>query len=236
MFGDVHYTQKQGVLLIFCANPHKSRLIRVLYTICITLRALPWVAYYENADHICTVSSGKKLFIMESGGFGSGSTSNCYYVDDDKVQTVGYAGEGLTHLEGDDFAVHPSAFDALTDPTTGMEMGGHTWKRYYIHWNGSGFDEYVGTEITQDALLQYAGASDILQQAWDQGYNIGTIISRENGIINVNLYRLEEGSQENQNLTLQVEGQSVSLVEIYTDMDDWVLRNSYGGVYRTAGF
>ena len=38
MFGDVHYTQKQGVLLIFYANPRKSRLIRVLFTICITLR------------------------------------------------------------------------------------------------------------------------------------------------------------------------------------------------------
>ena len=48
MFGDVHYTQKQGVLLIFYANPRKLRLIRVLFTICITLRHFRKGGSYEK--------------------------------------------------------------------------------------------------------------------------------------------------------------------------------------------
>ncbi len=192
-------------------------------------------AYYEGeGEHICTLSDGKKLFIMESGGFGSGSTSNCYYVTDDQVHTVAWAGEGLAHLSGDDFAIYPSAFDYYTDPATGADAGGHTWKRYYLKWTGTGFEEYIGTEISEDTLLQYSGAEEILQQAGSYGYSIGTIIARDNGIINVNLYTQTDGSRENQNLTLQVEGNQVSLVRIYDDTNDWLWSHSYGGMIRSC--
>ena len=68
----------------------------------------------------------------------------------------------MTHIKGKNFAIYPGAFDLMVD-STGMSVG-HTWKAYYLKWNGKKFVEYTGKRITLTQLKKYDGASSILKK------------------------------------------------------------------------
>ena len=193
-----------------------------------------YYADYHNPAGICKVSEKQKLFVMESGAGGSGSTSHCYYVKSGRVKTVAKAGEGLMQISGKQFAVHMSAFDSIENDGHGE---GHTYKRYYLKWTGTKFKEYKGTQISQKTLKKYTGASALLKKAKNEGYSIGTIFRRGNGIINVNLYKKEMyGGRVNENLTLKISGKKVKLVTAYANAANWIQKYSYRGVYKSSGF
>lgn len=120
-------------------------------------------AYIESGKHICKISGKAKLFVMEFGAGGSGSHSVCYYVKNGKpYQTANKFLEGLMQLKGKDFAIHPSAFDGNKDDN-GIYTG-HTWKRYWIKWNGKKFVEYKGKNISQKTLEKYKNGTQILKK------------------------------------------------------------------------
>lgn len=176
----------------------------------------------------CKVSKGRKLFVIEGWNGGSSSWSYCMSVSGGKCRSVKNSGEGLTHLSGKDFLVFPSAFDACK---TGRLMTGHTWKAYYIRWNGKKFVNYTGTLMSSKSLEKYEGAGDYLAQIKKAGYKIGKIYSRKNGIININIYKKDKYSVSYENVTLEKRGKIVDLVIHVKNGKDIVEKSSYGGIY-----
>lgn len=153
------------------------------------------------------------IFHAEEYHGGSGSVSYTWIVENGAPKTASVPESGdLEWAGGNDYYGYPDAFDMDDDGT------GHTWKRYYFFMDGGTLKEYGGITISQDELLEFNGAKELLQGKIDEGYSIGDIIYRENGVINVNLDR----GSENANLSLRYDETSVSYWE------------ENGGVYLTA--
>lgn len=192
--------------------------------------------YYSNSmKPVAKVNKKQKLFLVESGYYGSDSFSQCYYVKKGIVYKAAKAGSGLKHIKGKLFAVHPGAFDHYTSEGY---FSGHTYKRYYLKWTGSKFKEYTGKKISKSILKKYSGASSILKKAASNGFKIGTIYKRGNGIINVNLYKKNRYDTNYENLTLRIKGKKVQLVKLYgvSGSESWIDQYSYGGNYMASGF
>lgn len=193
-----------------------------------------------SPEGICTINAEQKLFVIEAGGGGSGSNSMCFYVNNGIPVPAPMCGENLRQTEGTEFTINPSAFDK--NVLDGTECG-HTWKKYYLHWTGTEFTEYVGQEMSLKELERFEGGLDVIQQAEAKGYFVGTIFYRDNGIINVNLYSEDYSTigrdgrpdRYNDNITLEVKNDAVSLVVVNHDAERWIEKYSYGGVYESAG-
>lgn len=154
------------------------------------------------------------LFTAEES-YGSKSTSYLWSVEDSAPVTVD-AGllEGFSYGGNGEFYSYPSALDMYADGT------GHTWKQYYFFMEGFEMREYGGIYISRAELEEFAGARQILESAEGEGYVIGEIIYRGNGVINVNMCR---DGYENENLTLRYDETSV------VDTGD-----RFGGIYELA--
>lgn len=98
----------------------------------------------------------------------------------------------LSQISGKDFSVIHEAYDM--DYTDGIGTG-HTWKPYYIRWNGKKFVEYKAKKITEDKFRGYDGAEDVLGQIRKIGYKVKTIYLRSNGLIHINVERKLTGEQ-----------------------------------------
>lgn len=161
------------------------------------------------------IGVGPCLYAAEIWYGGSGSTSAVWGVNGSAGAVA--LGDGFEGIEGGDvpneFYMYPTAFDLCPDGT------GHTWKRYYFFLDGLELKEYGGRRITRRSLEQLGGAAEILAAAEAEGWRIGEIYWRANGVINVNLH--DEWS--NDNLTLRVNGHAV------VDTGE-----RYGGVYEAA--
>lgn len=155
---------------------------------------------------------GPTLFAAEVWYGGSGSSSVVWGVRQGvAVQISGNGFEGFGSEDvPNEFYMYPSAFDMSPDGT------GHTWKRYYFFLDGLELKEYGGIRISRSQLEEADGAKAILQSAEAEGWTIGDIYYRANGIINVNL----KDNRSNDNLTLRLEGSAV------VDTGE-----RYGGVY-----
>lgn len=188
-----------------------------------------------KGNGICKVSKNQKLFLAEGSAGGSYSWSYCFYVKNGRAVSVKKTSEGLTHIKGKNFAIYPGAFDLMVD-SAGTSVG-HTWKAYYLKWNGKKFIEYTGKRITLAQLKKYAGASSILKKINKMGYKIGEIYYRKNGVINVNLIMEgEESWIRYENITFNVKGSKVSLKVNYKKGKNIVEKSSYGGRYSAKGF
>ena len=131
----------------------------------------------------------------------------------------------VTQEDGRNFSF---VFDAYDGASNG---DGHTWKKYYMYWDGEGFTEYGGLRISEAQLRTVEGASQWLDEAIAIGGTIGDIFYRENGIVNVN-YTTDggwrDGTVDNNNLTLYVADGTAQLVYY----DEATLQDSnQGGVY-----
>lgn len=178
------------------------------------------------------VSKKQRLFIIDSYAGGSGSKSYCFQVKSGKVRSVLDSGSGLKHGKGKEFTVIKEAFD--NDYGNDGLRTGHTYKVYYLKWTGKKFKEYKGTKISQKKLKKYSGAASVLNRAKTEGYRIGTIYKRGNGIININLYKNHTYGQTNENLTLKISGKKVKLVATYPKGSKWIYKYSYGGDYEKS--
>lgn len=131
-----------------------------------------------------------------------------------RCEIDGYATQGLRpDSESGDFTAVHSTYDITSD---GM---GHTWKNYWYYYSPESktFSPYIGTPISEDELLKYDGAAEILEKARSEGKSIAEIYRRDNGIININLtYSLNETDMNgdpaylNSFYTLKAEGGAVT--------------------------
>lgn len=192
-----------------------------------------YAVYDIPKEKVCKVSRKQKLFIAECGAFGSGSLSKCYYVKAGKAYEVKRAGEGLTHISGKNFAVHMSAFDAMS---TGGTMAGHTYKAYYLKWTGKAFKEYKAKKITVSKLKKYKGSGNVLKQIKKLGYKVKSVYYRSNGLIHINVVKNDGSDKIYNNVTLKVKSKKVFLVSHTKKGHDILGKSGYGGIYKSSGF
>lgn len=188
-------------------------------------------AVYRETVKVCKVSARQKLFICETGGYGSGSSSECFYVSSGSVIGVEKCGEGLKQISGKKFYITPSAFDMNSNGE------GHTWKTYYIKWTGREFKEYKVKQISLGKLKKYKNANKYINQARKLGYNVGDIYKRSNGIINVNLHKYDSRYDlvHNENITLRIKGKKVALVVDNKKGKNIIQKSSQAGSYQAYG-
>lgn len=127
--------------------------------------------------------------------------------------------------------VTEDTYDAEYDAEMDMYVG-HTWKRYYLYWDGE-FHEYGGTLMTEEELLVFDGAQAALDLIRSEGREISTILYRANGIININ-YSYGEGLVVYGNMTLRCDGNTVTVEPIRGDDVTYLEDTSYGGTYAPA--
>ncbi|MCR4946296.1 MAG: hypothetical protein K5929_05060 [Lachnospiraceae bacterium] len=189
---------------------------------------------FTEEERICRVSEDQQIFIMEMGGYGSGSSSLCCYLQDGEV-ICRYASEGLTHVKGAEFTIHPSAFDNYVD-SFGFGTG-HTYKPYYIKWTGDAFTEYTAKKISLKKFKKYTGAKKYIRKIKKEGYTIDSILLRSNGIIHVNIHQDDEyDGTSYDNVNFELKGKSVKLIKIDPNVKGVVASSSHGGVYAASGF
>lgn len=133
---------------------------------------------------------------------------------------------------GGDMTIILSEYDAAYDKSTDMYMG-HTWKPYYLYWDG-GFREYGGIEISVDDLLKCSGAQKYVDMITNNGFRIDSIYYRANGIININYSSGDSSLTQYDNMTLIRNGSSVTVKQISSQGGDDPAAYSYGGIYNSA--
>ena len=133
-----------------------------------------------------------------------------------------------------------SEYDGMKDKQSGY-YSAHTWKTYYMYWNGD-FVEYGGLKISEKDLLAYKNAGTYVDQIKSQGYTIDSIYYRANGIININ-YSIENDTFiDYENLTLVLKDKAVTPLNIYNDPNVTfktaadLSKASYGGTYKACMF
>ena len=131
-----------------------------------------------------------------------------------------------------DMTVILSDYDAGKDLSSDYTSG-HTWKKYYLYWNGN-FKEYGGLQISEIELLTCKGASKYVDFIKKRGYKIDSIYYRGNGLINLNYSKADKSFITYENMTLQLKGNSVKAVPVNEQSDDEVGKLSYGGIYLPA--
>ncbi len=184
---------------------------------------------------VCKVGKKQKLFIMTAPEYVTSAMSYAYVVRNGSVRQSKRTLESLVHLGGDQFAFHKSCYD--NEKTDGI-MVGHTWKRYWVRWTGSGFKEYKAVEISKDKFSGYKGGASILTAIQNAGYTPDTIIQRANGIININIHKTESnGGIEYENVTVKLEKGKVTMQKSGTKdkSTNNIMESSYGGIYEKKG-
>lgn len=126
------------------------------------------------------------------------------------------------------------AYDGTCDENYNWE-GIHTWKPYYFFWNDSlkSFSEYGGIEITLEQLSKVKDVSRLMNQYYEDGYDLVNIIYRANKIVNINFKKKDSINWEGNVVYSHV------YVTLYIQNDSIYLSNEEileerGGYYLTA--
>lgn len=155
-----------------------------------------------------------KIFKVEGRGNGNHTQSFAWRVKNKLPDQLDNTFSGLSYEGGNDFSVYWEAYDLYKDGT------GHTWKRYYFFWDGTGLREYGGIPITKKELLEVKGTKEVISSLERDGCIITDIFYRKNGILHVNYTK----GQRQDNLTFVLEGDGAGLAK----------DASYGGRYEAA--
>lgn len=132
---------------------------------------------------------------------------------------------GLSFNEFNEIEGIDDEFDAskcINEPMTG-----HTWKPYYFYFDGKTFREYGGLIIEEKDLLKIDGTEKILNEIHNSSYKISSILYRENGIININIYEETEYETKYKNINLRCTQDGFIFVPYRDDSYDL-------GIYKTA--
>ncbi len=182
------------------------------------------------------------IFKCEDVPGGSSSISYAWYVKDGKPFPLANSGMNLTYLGNGQFITIEEAFDSvITDGTS----AGHTYKPYYLYWEGDKLKEYGGIKITQQELLKQKGAKAILDVIKNSGYTIDDIYSRENNIININYHTGDKNNGRFDNVTLRYDKKTYVPILVSSSAGNSqtahfnksnLSKFSYGGIYKAALF
>ena len=187
--------------------------------------------YYADA---LEVDGNQRLFVAEYGGGGSASLSKLFYVKDGKLCEDGGTYSGLSQYEGNDFTVINHGFDNSEDKKSGI-LTGHTYRQYFLKWNGEKFEEYKGKNISADELQKYKNGKQILNEISDLGYTVDEIyIRRNNSIVNINIHKEDDNSIYYENVNLEVENNELNPFKPEKFKKNIVDKTSFGGRYAEA--
>lgn len=197
-----------------------------------------------EGDVFQTCELSNQTMVMDIRRFVSNAVTDMYYVKNGDVYTFGVSGIGM-FIEPDyvdDYCISLSDYDMIYDYTKGKEdegmFVGHTWKYYYFYYdeNSGEFLEYVGTKITEEELKKACGF-DLAGEIRKEGFEVGDIFRRDNGIINVNYF--EKGEYDNNdayityhNVTYNEKTKQFPKLS-YDDEDSWK-GSDFGGIYYKA--
>ena len=186
-------------------------------------------AYFEPDASVFDVGD-RKLFIIDDYTDGSVGVmgAKVWTVKDGEPATLSISSNSkdicfIRQEQGLEFSFSHSSYDT-----------GHTFKRYYMYWNGNGFTEYGGLRISEAQLRAVEGASRWLDEIIASGGVIGDIFYRENGIVNIN-YAASGGwiddMADANNATLRIVDGVAGLV--YSE-EETLYGSNYRGVYEAS--
>ena len=188
-----------------------------------------WDIYVQGTESI--MDFGVKKYFVIGKYFATGNLSYIWGVEDGTVFQPELSGKGMSVRQTGEntLTVICDTYDGEYDETGDMYLG-HTWKPYYLYWDGD-FKEYGGISITEEQLMRCEGAQDIWNQLRALGGEITDIFWRQNGIININ-YSI--GSRR-ENATLLREGAGVRALRAHGEGEmENVSDSSFGGSYVEA--
>lgn len=190
--------------------------------------------YLESAQAIC-FSNGRvydvgecKIFCVEDN-YTSSNETHVWIVRNGSPMRIHIA---YGQQPGNILQESDTDFSFIFDGGDGNSMGhGHTWKRYYMYWNGDGFTEYGGLRISEEQLRAVEGASRWLDEILAVDGMIGDIFYRENGIVNINYTTTDgwtDGTVNNKNVTLRIVD---GMAQLVYDREETLQDSNHGGVY-----
>lgn len=157
---------------------------------------------------INTLSADDKNFILVERSFMSSSATDVFYVFDGECKESAVSGRGGFYKSDiGDYCVNVDTYDMslefdsaadADDPNVYLEYipvlekgmyTGHTWKEYFYYYDkaSADFKEYGTKELTEQELATACGF-DLAGEIKAEGYQMGKIYRRDNGVINVNYY------------------------------------------------
>lgn len=195
---------------------------------------------YDDGSIFRTLEGGDKKFAAFSDMYTTAAVTNIFYVDgaDCKESAVSRIGSAYIDEETGDLIITISAYDSMCDYEAGSDepmWTGHTWKPYYFYYNkGAGdFAEYGAKEITREELKSICG-SDIAAVLESEGYEIGQIIERDNGIININYSQTTvnaDGSKSIDYKNATYDQRYHDFVNAWGDGETGIFSSDFGGTY-----
>ena len=184
----------------------------------------------DNDDCLSVETVNGRAFLLFNTTMGNASRCGILSVFDDgyRVLTLNISvsqGDGflaengrLTKFDDYTLCVTVDRYNSTTfgDDRTGP---GHTWIPYYFYWdeNSAAFREYGGIDVTEESFANVKGSADILDFISGNGYEIREIFYRENGVVNLNVYKDgfdDPSARENYIITLLYDGRKQCFVTV----------------------
>ena len=188
--------------------------------------------YTENGGHLMHLDECD--FYLIGQYFATGDQTYVFGVRDNRWYEHEFSLSGMSlgmDDETGEITIISSQYDAMLDLDMGFAIG-HTWKPYYLYWNGD-FQEYGGLEISVEELLTLKGTQRYVDLIQQEGYQIDSVYYRANGVININCSYTDEYGITYDNMTLRVADGEVE-AEIVNPSTDGLSAFSYGGEYSSA--
>lgn len=190
------------------------------------------MAFYKGETHLYSVKGGK-IFKVEQGAYGSGSSSYAWFVSGGEALQLPQIGSGMTQVKGNRFSVVRGAFDSMCSNGTWY---GHTYNSYYYRWNGKKFIEYGGKSMTQKQFKKAKNGKSVLRAIKKQG-TVKSIYYRANGIVNVNYAYTSNGVLHHSNVKLKYSSSAnkYSYVKVWQNLSGALAAATEGGWYSARG-
>lgn len=190
--------------------------------------------YYDNA-----------AYVIYNEIYATDNISYVYRIIGSEIVESSISGIGKLQISDKDpkqIIITLSAYDLTYTREPGLEGAefwtGHTWKDYYFYYDEKEgyFKEYGGTRIDEEELKKICGF-DLGGEIKREGYEIGDIFKRENGIVNVNYSKKEKdefGKTTIQYMNANYDQKKGEFINVWdSDETNWKSSN-YGGIYQAA--
>lgn len=184
-----------------------------------------------------------RVFICLEESYTTSVNSLIYYIEDGTYKESCISGLGYFYenTDIDGYCITYNVYDYFYDYEAGHEsegvFTGHTYKDYYFYYDqkSGDFKEYVGTLISEKDLAKACGF-DLAAQIKSEGYEIGDIYKRDNGIINVNYSKTTQnddgsGTTEYHNATFD---ENTQKFVPYEGSDETWQGSDSGGTYEDS--
>lgn len=159
--------------------------------------------------NISTIKLGKNKFLNLTEYYDTGALSYLWGMKEGQPFEYNIS----THPDGmmvnvyNELEILGEDYSGFYDKRT--EIGtGHTWIPYYLYFDGNDFYEYGGLLISWNEFCKIPGIQDVLEnidtEMFMNGWTVGRIYYRDNGIVNVNFQFEDEDNICQKYLTIRI--------------------------------